>query len=38
MLTRFSDFSDWPSFGFADFGRGPHLQLRRELDRLLGDF
>ena len=37
MLTRFSDFSDWPSFGFADFGRG-HGQLRRELDRLLGDF
>lgn len=40
MLTRFSDFSDWPSFGFADFGRGhsPQGQLRRELDRLLGDF
>lgn len=40
MLTRFSDFSDWPSFGFADFGRpyAPHAQLRRELDRLFGDF
>lgn len=38
MLTRFSDFNDWPSFGFADFGRAPHVQLRRELDRLLGDF
>jgi HSP20 family protein len=40
MLTRFSDFSDWPSFGFADFGlaHSPHGQLRRELDRLLGDF
>lgn len=40
MLTRFSDFSDWPSFGFADFGRvpSPHSQLRRELERLFGDF
>ena len=40
MLTRFSDFNDWPSFGFADFGRAqaPHTQLRRELDRLFGDF
>jgi HSP20 family protein len=40
MLTRFSDYSDWPSFGFADFGRSytPHAQLRRELDRLFGDF
>jgi HSP20 family protein len=40
MLTRFSDYSDWPSFGFADFGRpyAPHTQLRRELDRLFGDF
>jgi HSP20 family protein len=40
MLTRFSDFNDWPSFGFADFGRSyaPHSQLRRELDRLFGDF
>ena len=40
MLTRFSDFNDWPSFGFADFSRGyaPHTQLRHELDRLLGDF
>jgi HSP20 family protein len=40
MLTRFSDFNDWPSFGFADFGRGyaPQAQLRRELDRLFGEF
>jgi HSP20 family protein len=40
MLTRFSDFSDWPSFGFADFGRPytPQRQLRRELDRLFGEF
>ena len=40
MLARFSDFNDWPSFGFADFGRtsAPHVQLRRELDRLFGDF
>lgn len=38
MLTRFSDFNDWPSFGFADFGRSPHTELRRELDRLFGDF
>lgn len=40
MLTRFSDYSDWPSFGFADFGRAAHpqAQLRRELDRLFGDF
>jgi len=40
MLTRFSDFNDWPSFGFADFGRAysPQGQLRRELDRLLGEF
>jgi HSP20 family protein len=39
MLTRFSDYSDWPSFGFADFGRAaPQAQLRRELDRLFGDF
>jgi HSP20 family protein len=38
MLTRFSDFNDWPSFGFADFGRSyPHSQLRRELDRLFGE-
>lgn len=39
MLSRFSDYSDWPSFGFADFGRSynPH-QLRRELDRLFGEF
>lgn len=40
MLTRFSDYSDWPSFGLADFSRAyaPHAQLRRELDRLFGDF
>ena len=40
MLTRFSDFNDWPAFGFADFGRAhtPHVQLRRELERLFGDF
>lgn len=40
MLTRFSDFSDWPSFGFADFGRAhaSQAQLRRELERLFGDF
>jgi HSP20 family protein len=40
MLTRFSDYSDWPSFGFADFGRAayPAAQLRRELDRLFGEF
>ena len=39
MITRFSDFNDWPSFGFADFGRAyaPHAQLRRELDRLFGE-
>ena len=40
MLTRFSDYSDWPSFGFADFGRAftPHQQLRREVERVLRDF
>jgi HSP20 family protein len=40
MLTRFSDFNDWPSFGFADFGRTYPAQrdLRRELDRLFGGF
>lgn len=39
MLTRFSDFNDWPSFGFADFGRPYAPQtLRRELDRLFGEF
>jgi HSP20 family protein len=40
MLTRFSDFSDWPSFGLADFGRAyhPQRQLRRELDRLFSEF
>ena len=39
MLTRFSDFNDWPSFGFADFGSGyaPRTQFRRELDRLFGE-
>lgn len=39
MLTRFSDYSDWPSFGFADFGRAHHPQrlLRRELERLFGE-
>ena len=39
MLTRFSDFNDWPSFGFADFGRphGAQAQLRRELERLFGE-
>jgi HSP20 family protein len=40
MLTRFTDYSDWPSFGFADFGRG-HSQdglLGREIARLLSDF
>jgi len=40
MLTRFSDFNDWPRFGFADFGQAasPQVQLRRELDRLVGEF
>jgi HSP20 family protein len=39
MLTRFSDFNDWPSFGFADFGRphAAHAQLRRELERLFSE-
>jgi len=39
MLTRFSDFTDWPSFGFADFGRSysPPSELRRELERLFSD-
>lgn len=38
MLSRFSDFSDWPSFGFADFGRyGAQSQLRSELERMLGE-
>ena len=39
MLTRFSDYSDWPSFGFADFGRSrsSHRDLRRELERLFGE-
>lgn len=40
MLTRFSDFNDWPSFGLADFGRtyAPYRELGRELNRLFGDF
>jgi HSP20 family protein len=40
MVTRFTDYSDWPSFGLAEFGRGyaPHAQLRREVERLFGDF
>jgi HSP20 family protein len=40
MLARFSDFNDWPSFGFADVARAhaPHAQLSRELERLFGDF
>ena len=40
MLTRFSDYSDWPSFALSDFARGhtPHAQFRRELYRLFGDF
>lgn len=39
MLTRFSDFNDWPSFGFADFGRSYAAapQLRRELERFFGE-
>lgn len=39
MLTRFSDYSDWPSFGLADFGRAhaPQRQLRQELERLFGE-
>jgi HSP20 family protein len=39
MHTRFSDYSDWPSFGFADFGRtySPQRQLRRSLDQLFGE-
>ena len=39
MLTRFSDFNDWPSFGFADFGshRVAQGQLRRELEKLFGE-
>lgn len=38
MLSRFSDYSDWPSFGFADFRSSPQRQLRRELDRLFGEY
>jgi len=39
MLTRFSDFNDWPSFGFADFGRpqAARAQLHREFERLFGE-
>ncbi len=39
MLTRFSDFHDWPSFGFAELARprGAQPQLRRELERLFGE-
>jgi HSP20 family protein len=39
MLTRFSDFNDWPSFGFAELGGAsyPYAQLRRELTRLFGE-
>jgi HSP20 family protein len=37
MLSRFSDYSDWPSFGFADFGRPHPRQLRRELERLFSE-
>jgi HSP20 family protein len=40
MLNRFSDFNDWPSFGFTDFSRAPtpSTNLRRELERLFGDW
>ena len=40
MLTRFSDWNTWPSFGFRDFPRsfGALDQLRHEMDRLLFDF
>lgn len=39
MLTRFSDWSGWPAFGFRDFPRlGAFDQLRHEMDRLLFDF
>jgi HSP20 family protein len=39
MLTRFSDYSDWPSFGLADFGRSrtSHRDLMREFERLFGE-
>lgn len=33
MLTRFTDFNDWPSFGFVDFGRGQPPPFRRQLER-----
>jgi HSP20 family protein len=39
MLTRFSDWSGWPTFGFREFPRlGAFDQLRNEMDRLLFDF
>lgn len=40
MLTRFSDWNGWPSFGFREFtpSFGVFDQLRREMDRLLFDF
>lgn len=40
MLTRFSDWSAWPTFAFRDFPRsfGAFEQLRHEMDRLLFDF
>lgn len=40
MLTRFSDWSGWPTFAFRDFPRsfGAFDQLRHEMDRLLFDF
>jgi HSP20 family protein len=39
MLTRFSDFTAWPSFALADFHRNyqPQPQVRRELERLFGE-
>jgi HSP20 family protein len=40
MLTRLSDWTGWPNFGFADHARsfGAFDQLRQEVDRLLNDF
>jgi HSP20 family protein len=40
MLTRFSDWNGWPSFGFRDWtgSLGAFDQLRREMDRVLFDF
>jgi HSP20 family protein len=40
MLTRFSDWNAWPSFGFRELPRtfGAFDQLRHEMDRLLFDF